>query len=90
MAEKPEFTPLRDKLGDELDAVQREALNKQELVEPTEDEKRNGWTSETLTDYLTERLAGQSLAVDVNSFHRRLARRPDEQNHRYNPLRWRR
>lgn len=58
-------------------------------VEPTEEEKKNGWTAETLTAYLVERLAGQSLAVDVNSLHRKVARRPNVQNHRYNPLRWR-
>lgn len=83
-------TPLSDRLYRELDQAQREALLRQELIEPTEDEKRNGWTAETLTQYLAERSAGQSLSVDINSLHRRIARRPDVQNHRYNPHRWRR
>lgn len=87
--DRPEIVPLSEKLYDELDAVQREALENQELVEPTDEEKKNGWTAETLTAYLTERLAGQSLAVDVNSIHRRAARRPTEANHRYRPHRWR-
>lgn len=89
LTEEPRIVPLRDKLGDELDAVQQNAAAEQPRVEPTEDEKRNGWTAESLTAYLAERNAGQSLSIDVNSLHRRLARRPVVQNHRYNPLRWR-
>lgn len=79
---------LREQLADELDEAQAEAAQL-EPVEPTDEEKRNGWTTETLTTYLAERQAGQALAVDVNSLHRRLARRPTVQNHRYNPKRWR-
>lgn len=85
-----EIVPLSEKLYDELDAVQREALKNQELVEPTDEERKNGWASETLTAYLAERLAGQTLAVDMDSMQRRAARRPNEANHRYQPLRWRR
>ena len=87
--ERHEITPLTDRLAEELDEAQRAALERQELIEPSAEERRNGWTAETLTAYLVERLAGQSLAVDVNSLHRRLARRPAEQNHRYRPHRWR-
>ena len=89
MADTPEFIPLREKLGDELEAVQNDALEKQKLVEPTDDEKRNGWTAEELTEYLAGRLAGQSLDIDVNSLQRRVARRPTRQNSRYSPHRWR-
>ena len=78
---------LREKLSEELDDAQHKA--RVDPVEPTDEEKRNGWTSESLTAYLAERQAGQELAVDVNSLHRRLARRPTEQNHRYRPHRWR-
>lgn len=88
--ERPEIVPLSEKLYEELDAVQKEALAKQELVEPTDEERKNGWTTETLTAYLTERLAGQSLTIDVHSIQRRMGRRPNEQNHQYRPLRWRR
>lgn len=84
------IAPLSDRLYRELDQVQREALARQELIEPTEDEKKNGWTADTLTAYLTERLAGQSLSADVGSVHRRAARRPNVQNHHYRPHRWRR
>ena len=81
---------MQDRLADELDAVLAEAWKTQDgLVEPTEGEKKNGWTAETLTRYLIERKAGQSLDVDVNSLQRRMARRPIEQDHKYNPLRWR-
>lgn len=85
----PYFTPLVDKLADELDAVQNEASEIQELVEPSDEEKRNGWDAISLTKYLTERLAGQSLAIDTNSLQRRLARRPVEANHKYRVHRWR-
>jgi predicted transcriptional regulator len=87
--ERPEVTPLADKLDRERRDARREALAAGARIEPTEEERRNGWTTETLTAYLAERAAGQSLAVDVNSLHRRNARRPDEANHRYNPRRWR-
>ena len=56
-------------------------------TEPTEAEKRHGWTAETLTAYLTEREAAQGQAVDINSIQRQ--RKPRLQNHKYNPKRWR-
>lgn len=80
---------LRDKLDDEITAVRHEAVAAQKLIEPTAEERRNGWTAKTLTAYIAERQAGQSLDVDVNSINRQAARRPGEQNHRYRPLRWR-
>ena len=86
---EPKITPLRDQLYEELNDAQQEALKTHTLIEPTDEEKRNGWTSETLTTYLAERQAGQELAIDVNSLHRRIARRPNQQNHKYNPHRWR-
>lgn len=84
-----EIVPLAEQLDEELDSVRRQAIVADELIEPTDDEKRNGWTAKSLTKYLTERMAGQTLAVDVNSLHRRVARRPNEQNHKYRPTRWR-
>lgn len=80
---------LNDRLADELDEARDHAISQQPLVEPTDEEKRNGWTAETLTAYLAERKAGQDLSIDVDSLQRKLARRPTQQNHRYNPLRWR-
>lgn len=35
-----------------------------EPIEPTADERRNGWTAETLTAYVAERRAAQSLWFD--------------------------
>jgi len=78
-----------DKLESERDTVRRESVKTQTLVEPTEEERRNGWTAKTLTAYLAERQAGQSLSADVNSLHRQRARRPSKQNHQYRPHRWR-
>lgn len=79
---------LREKLEKELEEAHKNAAQR-DLVEPTDEEKRNGWTAESLTTYLAEREAGQSLSIDVDSLHRRSARRPTTQNHRYNPKRWR-
>ena len=58
-----------------------------ELIQPTEDEARNGWDAESLTAYLPERSAAQSdrlLAI----FNRRPSR-PRWANSRYSPFRWR-
>lgn len=87
--EAVDIIPLGELLDRELSEARRETLAHQQLIEPTDEERKNGWTAETLTEYLAEREAGQSLAVDVNSLHRRVARRPNEQNHRYRPHRWR-
>ena len=84
-----EVVPLSEKLSEELETARREAINNQQPIEPTEEEKRNGWTAKTLTAYLTDRIAAQSLNVDVNSLHRQVARRPREANHHYRPHRWR-
>lgn len=77
---------MRDRLFEELER----AFDAVDLapVEPTEEEKRNGWTTETLTQYLSERAAGHSLDADPSSLHRRVAERPRMQA-RYNPLKWR-
>ena len=82
-------TPLSEKLSEELEAARREAINQQQPIEPTDEEKKNGWTAKTLTAYLTDRIAAQSLNVNVNSLHRQVARRPQETNHHYRPHRWR-
>ncbi len=89
MTERIPVAPLSDRVLDEHDMARREALANSEEIEPTEEEKRNGWTTKTLTKYLAERFAAQSLHIDVNSLSRKSARRPNEQNHRYNVKRWR-
>ena len=89
MAEAFEFVPISSRLYDELDAAQRLALETVGDVKATDEEKRNGWTEETLALYLAERKAGQSLAIDPDSLQRRIAARPKFANHRYNPHRWR-
>ena len=48
-----------------------------------------GMYLDDLTAYLAERAAGQVLSVNVNSLHRRNARRRNESNQRYRPHRWR-
>ena len=66
---------------------EREAIDVPEgLVEPTPEEVRNGWTAETLTAYVNERLAAQSVAADPASLARRHAARPTRANSRYRKL----
>ena len=58
-------------------------------IEPTEAEKRYGWTAETLTRHITPSgAAAQGLTVDINSIQRQRQRRPRLQNHKYNSQRW--
>lgn len=56
------------------------------LVEPSAEEARNGWTAETLTVYVNERLAAQAVAVDPASLARRHAAQPLRANSRYRKL----
>ena len=59
------------------------------LIEPNEEEKRNGWTAETLTAYVQEQTAARELKVDPMSAMNRAGRRPTRANSKYNPHRWR-
>ena len=69
----------------------RAALDAQphELVEPTADEAKNGWTAETLTAYVAEQKAAQTLRIDPSSVLRRKAL-PKMAHERFSPFRWRR
>lgn len=81
--------PLSERLADELDETRRDVDGAQHLVVPTDEEKRNGWTAEALTEYVAEREAGAALAVDPHSLQRRVASRPRAQNSKYDAHRWR-
>ncbi len=81
---------FEDRLFTELDNAQQDAIRKQPLVEPNEDEKRNGWTAETLTAYVAGRRAASSLRADPHSLHRRAGARPITTSKAgYRPKRWR-
>jgi len=54
-------------------------------VKATEDEKRNGWTDETLNAYRRERDQASFMTVYFKE-----PKRPSVQNHRYHPQKWRR
>ncbi len=55
------------------------------LIQPTEEEARNGWTAETLTDYVRQRQRAQAAKVFPEK-----PPRPTMANSKYNPLRcWR-
>ena len=71
----------------EIEQARLEAISNISPIEPTEEEKRAGWDTESLTAYIAERNAAASLQIDANSMYRR--NRQHEQNHRYNPHRWR-
>ncbi len=60
-----------------------------ELIEPSDDERRNGWTPQTLTTYLRSQVDAQAQRIDLQSPARRRARRPTRANNNYRPLRWR-
>ena len=59
--------------------------------EPTDDERKNGWTRETLAAYRAERHAAASMKNDLTGKYRRELARPNRQNKgTYRPLRhWR-
>lgn len=49
----------------------------EELIEPNEDERKNGWSAETLTAYVHERRRAQQASLDWKS---RSPPRPQMQN----------
>lgn len=89
MSERERGPSTLDRLNIEWDRTHAAAKAEQPLVEPTPDEARNGWTAETLTEYLTERRAANSLKNDKDSLQNRMAKMPARQNNRYSPHRWR-
>ena len=60
---------------------------KTERVVVTNDELKNGWDDASLRKYLEQRNEAQASLIDPRSEARR--KRPIEQNHLYNPHRWR-
>lgn len=87
---RPDGSPtLQEQMGEEFRKTLKTADDSQEMVEPTEAEARNGWTAESLTSYLAEQKASQSIRSDPNSMGRRAARIPRRANSKYRPLRWR-
>ncbi len=59
--------------------------NKPERVKPTEEEKANGWTEQTLNTYLKGRDLAQSKYI-MNDDDERGTVRPSVQNNRYSPF----
>ena len=84
-------------MSDADDALQRRqfqsalkaAEKTQALIAPTAEEARNGWTPETLTAYVAEQTAAQTLRIDPSSALRRKGP-PMRANSKYRPLTWRR
>ena len=57
-----------------------------DLIEPTDEERRNGWDAETLTAYVAERNRARDIWMDP---HERPRHRPALANSKYSPFRWR-
>lgn len=53
----------------------------------TDDEKKNGWTEESLRTYIEGREKAQAGVVLFNPDYRKTPR-PKWANNRYNPLKW--
>lgn len=53
-------------------------------IEPTKDEKRNGWEKPELNKYLEQR-----TKVQAQKIYNGPPKREVESNHRYDPKRWR-
>ncbi len=77
---------LLKRLNEEWARALRAARSSTPLVEPTEAEKKNGWTAEKLTDYIAERKAATALQQDPHSAVRTRPRNPRWQNGRR--LKW--
>ena len=61
-----------------------EKIVQDEQYEPTEEEKRNGWTRSSLKEYILKREQEQAKMIFTKK-----PIRPIEQNHRYRPHKWR-
>lgn len=57
-----------------------------DLIQPTAEEMANGWTAETLTEYVREREGAQENSVNWKT---RPVKRPLTANSKYNPHHWR-
>jgi len=60
-------------------------MEKVDEYEPTDEEERNGWTKETLRAYHESRQRQQAKTI-----YTKKQTLPNEQNHRYQPHKWRR
>jgi len=53
-----------------------------ETIEPSEEERRNGWTEETLSAYVAERRAAEAMLIDPQA--RRKQRPTRTEGYRWN------
>ena len=60
--------------------------NADTLIEPTDEERANGWTAKTLTSYIRNRQQAQEGVVSFDPTHRP-PKRPTVANSKYNPHR---
>ena len=59
-----------------------------EQIEPNEEERRNGWTTETLSLYVHQRRQAEKVSLDPHHPSRR--RNPQRAKTGYSPFTWRR
>ena len=62
-------------------------ITSQDRIDPTEAEARNGWTTDTLSDYIADQRAVAAVRIDMKSNLRR--KRPQFVNSSYSPFEWR-
>lgn len=56
-------------------------------IEPTPEERQNGWSADALTRYVAERKARQAEAAGV-SLYSSVKHYPEVADGRYDPFRW--
>jgi len=61
-------------------------VTSKDRFEPTEAEARNGWTTDTLSDYIADQRAVAAVRIDMKSNLRK--HRPQFVNSSYSPFRW--
>jgi len=76
------FVTLVEKLQQQFAAIKADADEAIEIIEPTDAEKSNGWTSETLTEYVRDREVNSSMEI-----YGEYAPRPTKANSKYRKLR---
>lgn len=61
-------------------------ITSKDRVEPTEAEARNGWTADTLSDYIADSRAVAAVRIDMKSNLRK--NHPQFVNSLYSPFMW--
>lgn len=72
-----------ERLQQQFSNIKAEADAKIDLIQPTPEEKANGWDAETLTEYIRDRETNSTMMI-----YGEYKERPTRANSRYKKLRW--